>query len=194
MRIFIFISLLLIFTISCAQQAGTKYFFPEVGWTITVPADFKNMDSSANAALNAKGQKTIEESNNMKVDVSQTKTFFSAIKAPHNYYSATITAYDPAKDGDFNVAVQSLKEVTYKTFKSQMPDAKIDSSTSAATIDGLVFDKHLITITTDGKVLFNMVMLLKYYKGYDFTISYLYMDEGTKGEIESSLNNSKFAK
>jgi hypothetical protein len=185
---------LLILTVSCAQTVEKKHIYPEVGWTVTIPDDFKTMDSSDNAALNAKGQKAMEESNNLKVDMSQTKTFFSAIKAPHNYFSATITAYNPSKDGDFNIAIQNLKDLTYNTFKTQIPNSKIDSSSSQATIDGISFYKYLITVRTDSKDLFSMVILVKYYKDYDFTISYLYADESTKGEIESSLKDSKFAK
>jgi len=183
---------LFVFLISCAQQPASKFYFPEVGWKITLPDKFKLMDSSANAALNAKGQKEIEESNHMKVEDSQTKTFFSAIKQPRNYFSATITAYDPAKDGDFNATIESLKGLTYNTFKTQIHNSTVDSSSSHVAIDGIDFDKCQIAVQIDNKTLFNMVLLSKYYKGYEFSISYLYADEDTKKEIESSLNSSRF--
>jgi hypothetical protein len=194
MRTVIFIFSIFIFTISCAQQPDKKYFFQEVGWTVTIPAGFKIIDSATNAALNAKGEKEIEESNNMKIAKSETKTFFTATKEPHDYVGSTITAFDPKKDGDFSANIQNVKELTYKTFMTQMPNAKIDSSTTSATIDGLNFDKYRISVTMDGKVLVNMFLLSKYYKGYDFNITYVCFDDNSKDLVESSLNNSKFAK
>ncbi len=37
-----------------------------------------------------------------------------------------------------------------------------------------------------------MIILSKLYKGYDFGITYLYLDDETKMEIEKMLSESKF--
>jgi hypothetical protein len=74
-----------------------------------------------------------------------------------------------------------------------MPDAKLDSSSTKITIDGLEFDKFSVLIKVKDLTL-TVVLIGKLYKGYDFGISYLYMDEQTRDQIEASIRNSKFRK
>ena len=74
-----------------------------------------------------------------------------------------------------------------------MPNAKLDTSSRKINIDGLEFDKFNISIKIDELPL-TVVMIFKLYKGYDFGISYLYMDEETQKQIEASISSSKFRK
>ena len=184
------IALTLIAGCSSAQHPGKEYTIKEVGWTLTLPPEFAVIDSVNNADLNQRGKKMLEESNNVKADMSTTRTLITAMKG-NNYFNSTITPFDP-KDGDYSTTSQTVKEMIYKTFSDKMPDAKIDSSSTPATVGGLQFDKFHITITLHDKVLFNMFLLAKLYKGYDFGISYLYLDEVSKRQIESILNSSRF--
>lgn len=39
-----------------------------------------------------------------------------------------------------------------------------------------------------------MILLTKLYKGYDFGITYLYLDDKTKEQIDTMLHRSKFQK
>jgi len=194
MRIFIIIFTTLAFGPCFAQQADKKFTFKEVGWTFTLPSEFIIIDSADNAERNERGKKAMEEANDIKADISQTKTLISATKNTYNYFNSTITPFDTKKDGNYIEANQGVKDMVYNTFSVKMPDAKIDSSTTSITIDGLTFDKFKITITVNDKVLFNMILLTKFYKGFDFGISYLYLDEATKEQIETILGTSKFSK
>jgi hypothetical protein len=124
------------------------------------------------------------------VDASTTRTLINAQKG-HNTFNATITPFDPKTDGDFATATQATKDILYKTFLDQMPDSKLDSSTSSVTIDGLQFDQYHITVTLKQKT-FDMVLLSKLYKGYDFGITYLYLDETSKKKIDAILASSQF--
>ena len=176
----------------CLGQQGRRLTFKEVGWTITLPPDFDIIDSAGNEAMNSKGKKAMEESNDVKIDISEMKTLICALKNKYNYFNATITPYDVTKEGDYGEAGRAVKDMLYKTFADKMPDAVIDSSSSATTIDGLSFDKFRIVLKVDDKLLFNMILLSKLYKKFDFGISYLYLDEPTKLEMENILNTSKF--
>jgi hypothetical protein len=184
------ICLTLIVGCSSAQQAGNQYAFKEVGWSLTLPPQFSVIDSSKTAALNQRGKKLIEESNDIKADFSGTKTLITAMKG-NNYFNSTITPFGP-KDGDYNTSCKKVKDLIFNTFVNKIPNAKIDSSSTAETVGGLEFDKFHIVITMHDKVLFNMFLLSKLYKGFDFGISYLYLDEISKGQIESILNSSRF--
>jgi hypothetical protein len=175
------IALLLAAALSHAQTPATKYSFPQVGWTMFLPARTE------------KGKKTMEDANNIQADFSGLKTLISAMKNPTNYFSSTIQPYDPKKDGPYAKTNANVKGILYNTFKQKMPDGKIDTASSKLPIDGVTFERFYLRLTLNTKVLFNMVVLSRFYKGYDFGITYLYSDEGSKAELESILKTSKFA-
>jgi hypothetical protein len=127
MRTFIFFCALFAFNSSFAQQADRKYFFKEVGWALIIPADFKITDSTEDAAIGERGKKAIEETNDIKIDISQTKTLIGATKNTYNYFNCTITPFDLKTDGNYEATSQLVKDMLYKTFSEKMPEGKIDS-------------------------------------------------------------------
>jgi hypothetical protein len=143
--------------------------------------------------MNERGKKAMDEANNTNIDASTTKTLITAMKG-NNYFSSTLTPFDPKKDGDYAAANLQVKDMLFKTFSGKMPDATIDSSSTSVVLDGLQFDKFHIGIMMDHKTIFHMFLLTRLYRGYDFGISYLYIDDVTKGEIESILASSRFEK
>jgi hypothetical protein len=177
-----------------AQETGTKYFFKEIGWTITLPAEFKILDSSENAKKVERGVKMVEESNGITTGITKMKTLITATKDKYNYFNSTMTPFDSTGDESYDATTQIVKDMLYKTYFDKMAGAKIDSITTIDTIDGLSFDKFHVTITLKQNLILNTFMLSKYYKGYVFFISYLYLDEQTRELIESMLKNSTFNK
>lgn len=188
-------ALLLIITLLSAAQDTTKtYNFKEIGWTIKLPAGFKELTAAEDAAKNQRGKEMMEDVADAKMDISEMKTLFSATKNTHNYMNATITPFDPERDGDWDESVVAVKELLYRTFEEKMPQAKLDSVSSTVTIDGIKFDKFKVTVTIESKMAFNMFMLAKLYKGYNFGITYLCLDDKTQKDVEAVLNNSTFKK
>ncbi len=178
----------------CHAQQGRLFTFKEVGWTMTLPPDFELIDSVGNEKMKDRGKEAMEQSNDVTIDMSQTKTLISALKNKYNYFNSTITPYDVKKDGSYEEANRSVKDILYKTFADKMPDASIDSSSTTTIIDGISFEKFRIVLKVGDKLLFNMILLSKLYRNFDFGISYLYLDETTKQEMENILSTSKFRK
>lgn len=174
------------------QEKGKPYYFKQVGWSINLPSAFKILDSTAEAVVNEKGKKVIESTLDTEVDFSSTVTLFSATLDVYNYLNATITPYNPAVDGDWNEISELIKQTVVEAFAQNMKDVSLDSSSSKVSIDGLAFDKFEVTARIDRKVIFTTVILSKLYNGYDFGISYLYMDDKTKKIIQDTLDGSKF--
>ena len=194
MRILIIILAILVFKSSFSQDTAKKYTFKEVGWTIVLPLDFTTIDSLDDANRNERGKKSMEDVNGITADISQTKTLISATKNTYNYFNSTVTPFDPLTDGNYEASVKYIKDIVYKTYFDKMKDAKIDSSTSIVTIDGLSFDQFQVTVHVKDKLLFDAFLLTKLYKGYSLGISYLCLDLATKQQIESMLRTSKFDK
>lgn len=189
-----FLIFFLAYTSCFAQQNEKKFFFKDVGWTINLPGSFVVIDSIDDARRNQNGLKAIEESNNIKADISETITLISATRNTYNYFNSTITPFDIAKDGSWESATQTVKDIVYKTFSDKMPDAKIDSSSGSMLIDGLRFDAYKITVKINDKTLFTSFLLSRLYRGYDFGISYVYIDEETRQLVEKMLSSATFGK
>lgn len=193
MRIISFLVLLTLSIPALAQDSTKRYTFKEIGWTITLPDDFTELDSAANNKNIERGKKAFEESNDLITDISELKTLFSATKNKYQYISATLTPFDPKKDGDYLKVNKDIKDITYNTFRVQSPDAVLDTFSKKMIIDGLEFEKFSITIKIKDLTL-TLVLVSKLYKGYDFGISYLYIDDKTRQQIEASINSSKFSR
>jgi hypothetical protein len=176
------------------QDKDRQFYFKEVGWAVALPAAFKVLDSAAEAAMNEKGKQVLESAVDGEVDLSSTITLFSATLDIYNYFNATLTPFDPDADGDWSENNAFVKKAVMEAFAQNIKDAKLDSSSSKTTIDGLSFDKFEVTASIGGKTLFTTVILSKFYKGYDFGISYLYMDEKTGKIIMDILSGSTFKK
>jgi hypothetical protein len=191
----LFTFILVIVAVWGSAQDSTKTFtFKEVGWTVKLPPGFKLMSAAEDAAKNQRGKELMEDVAKTAFDVSELRTLFSATKNTHNYINSTLTPYNPEVDGDWKEATGYVKEILYQTFKEKMPDAVVDTASSFMFIDGIRFDKFRVTIIIDKKVAFNSYLLSKFYKGYDFGISYLALDDKTLRDIEDTLYRSKFKK
>lgn len=176
-----------------AQLPDTLLKFKEVGWTIRLPRTFVLVSDKENEELTQNGLSAIEKSNDVKVDMEGLKTLLSASKGEFNYISATIQPFSE-EDGDYVEVNEGVKEMLYKTFADQMVGGKIDTSSTTQTIDGISFSRFNADVSMEGKKVMTMVMLFRLHKGFDFGITYVYVDDKAKNEIETMLRNSKFEK
>jgi hypothetical protein len=192
MKASIFILTIFISSSSFSQNSKKNVTFEQVGWTLALPQDFQIIDSSESARKTARGLKAIEEANDLKLDVSSTKTLFVG-KINGSYFDATLTPFDTSNE-DYIATSAYSREMLFKTFESKMPGTTVDSLLTNFLIDGLEFYKFQITVLMDRKVLMTMVLLGRHCQGYNINISYLYRDQPTKEEIELCLRDSKFKK
>jgi hypothetical protein len=185
------IAFLLLIACNFPSKEGKIYTFKEVGWTMILPSQFKVLDTTRVKQLNEKGKDLMEKSAGTPVDISSTHTLITAKKGMQ-YFTATITPFDPRKDGEYAAANKSVKDLVYKTFSDQMPDATLDTASDGVKVSGLDFDRYRLSVALKGKPLFTMFLLSRLYKGYDFGMNYLYTDELSKAQLESILTSSKF--
>lgn len=190
-RVMVIIFLLLQFQTGFSQDSTSKIFINEVDWSIAIPENFEIVDDSVQNNFNKKGAKLIGEANKVAINISTTKTLFSVHNGRNMLY-ATITPFSEKKDGSYSNSNRSVKEMLYKTFLEKIPNAQVDSSTSTVTIDNLAFEKFTIKITVNHTPLINMCMIYRLRKGYDFSISYLYMNDWAKKAMEKVIFESKF--
>ena len=187
MRLIILTLILTITLLSGRGQVTSKqdhqFQFPQVGWKIKVPSDFTIMDSAQVAVMD-----------NTANDSGTSKTLISFSKGQYNFFSSTITPFDPARDGDWNGVNSKLKNVILETLRTQAAAIKIDTSSSVETIDGLEFHKFQIVTTYQSKLVMHTLRYRRLHKGFDYGINISYTDENVGNELQSILASSKFDK
>jgi hypothetical protein len=114
-------------------------------------------------------------------------------KETFNTFYSTIEPLNIQPD-QFDSVVNHVKDVLYNTFVKQIPNAKMDSSSSGSDVNGLSFDKFVVVIAINNSLTMHMVLLSKFYKGYDFGICYISVNDKIKAQIESSIASSTFDK
>ncbi len=195
MRLLIALLICLPFNELYSQDATRMFYFESVNWELTMPGDFKLNDSAKNVEMQDRGVQFMEKANDIEVgDLSDLITLVSAYKGRFEYFNSTIRKFDRATEGDYDSLGGVVNKVIYNTFLKKLSDAIIDTSSTKMSVDGLVFRKFQLSIIIRQKELFTMVILSKLYKGFDFGITYLYMNAETKNEIENMLKHSKFKK
>lgn len=193
MRRFSLLSSILLLAISFKAQAQSREFkFPEIGWTINVPSDITVLDSAKEEALSERGKEAIEKTFDTTVDISDTKILISLTKGLYNYFSTTITPLDTVKDGPWIESIPILKHGILETFMSQMPDMKIDTSSSVEKIKGLDFQVFHLILTYPNGMVMHCFIYDAMLKGYDFGVSISYTDEKIGGQLKEILTSSKF--
>jgi hypothetical protein len=184
MRLIILTLILTITLLSVKSQVkqSHQFQFLQVGWKIKVPPEFTIMDSAQVAAMGDNGA------------FGTTKTLISFSKGQYNFFSSTITPFDPQRDGDWNEVNSKLKNVILETIRTEASVIKIDTSSSVETIDGLEFHKFQIITTYQSKLVMNTLRYRRLYKGFDYGINISYTDENVGKELELILASSKFDK
>ena len=179
---------------SCIQPTvGQTFTFTDIGWTINLPEGFKLLDSSAVAFRIANGKQLVKQPNTINFDSSKRKLLIVAKKGSNSFMSSV----NPYGDGEHDIWLSSnnqTRQLLFQALSKNVPSAKFDSSSSMEIIDSLVFRKFKMTGTENGKVVYNSIMLSKFYKGYDFEMNYVFGDEKIGLEIEEMLKHSHFTK
>lgn len=191
-RSLIFPLLFLISSTSFSQQESYDYFFQEVGWTITLPYDFTLLDLNDYSVNMQEDPSYGEEDDDLSTDMLATQTMFIAIKDRFNHFNITISPFDPEEDGSWEKFNQQVKDQAYKTMVKIIGSQDIDTTSKIEYIDGLPFEKFHISATINGDQKLEMFLLSRWYKGFDFSIASLCVNDETRKQIELMLKSSRF--
>jgi len=181
----------LIFFCSCSER-HVEYVLSDIALKLEIPASFKVLNAEQADDLNKKGLKILEDVNHKPIDASQTKTLITAGKNELNYFTVTIIPYDLHTGGSFMENVRQVDNLLYTTLRNKIPDATIDTVKSKKNIGGLEFKEFHMIVQIKGKITMHLFLLSRYYQGYHMGISYSYIDDITRKQMESILESCKF--
>lgn len=180
---------------SCNGQSSPKkeIFNKDFNWTITIPENFENVSAEDWTKMQNKGADAIEKTFDGEV-INQAKTIFVFKSDQLNYFESNYQPFDIATDGNYLESCKNVNDVLYETFKTQMPNVKIDSTKSVEKIDNLEFQAFKMKIEYPNKMVLNVIMYSRLFEKKEFTVNIMYVDN-KKGEMMTEAwKNSKFSK
>jgi hypothetical protein len=194
MKHIVIFSLILVF-FSCKESKKTKdYNFKEIGWTISVPLDFSILTSAESGQIRKAATQAVKEAYDSTYYDNTAKTLLSFKKDETNYFSAGIVPFHEPQDGEWFQSNRNKKELILDTYKSQNPEAKIDTSSTLELIDGLTFECFEVKMAFPDKLILTSRIYSRLINGFNFTISMAFIDETIGKELKSISLSSKFEK
>lgn len=194
-RLIYFIVFFTITLQSCNGQSASKQeiYNQEFNWTITIPENFQNVSSEEWAKLQNKGAEAIEKTFDEEV-INQSKTIFVFKSDQFNYFESNYQPFDSSIDGDYLESCKNVNNVLYETFKTQMPNIKIDTTKTVEKIDNLEFQTFKMKIEYPNKMVLNVLMYSRLFDKKEFTVNIMYVDN-KKGQLMiEAWEKSKFTK
>lgn len=180
---------------SCNGQTSPsrEIYNKEFNWTITIPENFENVSSEQWAKMQNKGADAIEKTYDNKV-VNQTKVLFVFKSDQMNYFESNYQPFDTATDGNYLESCKNVNDMLYETFKTQLPDIKIDTTRTVNKIDNLEFQTFKMRVEYPNRMVLNVMMFSRLFDKKELSVNIMYVDK-KKGELMlNSWAKSKFTK
>jgi len=168
------------------------YSSAEIGWTITIPENWKIISRAQSDKFEQKGLDVMEEMVDGEIDTSGLKNLLGFQKNQFNIFQSTSEPFELEYPGEWEENNALLKEFLYQTYANQ--GIKVDSSeTTIIKIDGLDFHSYkFIIYNPQGEVILNQLLYGRWVNGLDFGVNINYNNEADKKEMLDAWLQSKF--
>jgi hypothetical protein len=192
--IYLFLCLPILFQFCAGQTTPKKEFYSkDFNWRITIPENFVAVDSAEQVRMQNKGAAVIEKTMDTEVE-NHARILFSFRSDKMNYFECNYQPFDPVLDGDFLETWQSINNVLYETFITQMPGIKIDTTRAVEQIDNLTFQTFKANIQYPNKIVLHMMMYSRLFDKKEFTVNIMYVDEAKGEKLLNAWKHSTFGK
>jgi hypothetical protein len=186
---------LAIFMQSCNKQvvSSKEIYNKEFKWKIVIPESFENVSVQEWAKIQNKGANAIEKTYDTEV-TNQAKTIFVFKSDQMNYFESNYQPFDTAVDGSYSEYCLEITNMLYETFKTQMPNMKIDTVRTTEKIDGLAFKKFEVKLEFPDKKELHALMFSRLFGKRELSVNIMYVDKEKGKKMLESWTQSKFNK
>lgn len=127
-----------------AKETETVLYNKEFDWMIAIPAGFDSMTKEEVRIMQGRGVKAMEDT--YDIDIEQKGgTIFAYKNGLTNLFHSNWQPFDSA-DGNYEDGYRAVNNMIYRTFETQIPGAKLDSSSSTEKISGMEFKVFKVEI------------------------------------------------
>lgn len=174
------------------KTEGQKIHSKEFDWTVTIPEGFETVTPEDWAKMQNRGNEAIEKTYGEKIE-NNSKTIFVFKSDKLNYFESNYQPFDSSAFTSYLESFRTVNNLLYGTFEAQMPDAKLDSTSSSEVIDGLTFQTFRVNITMpDNKMVMEFLMYCRLFGTKEFTVNIMTVDKEKQKILLEAWKNSKF--
>ena len=188
---FIFTAFFLLLTITTFAQQNNEYSNKKIGWKISFPESFKDMN------LNKKPVQVVVAKNETSKSRKSTVTKYTdEIKYQGSKFTLFIASIEDEQEKiDLQKKAEAQNNSLVNALKESMSQAKFDTKYSTEKIDNVDFYKSELTMDLGNNVSQHFITYFTTRKDYyvNFSIAYANENEETT-EIITAFKNSKFTK
>lgn len=160
-------------------------------WSITIPEGFDTLTAKEWERIQGKGAEVIKKAYGVEIkDRPQTIFVFRSNKL--NSFEANWEPFDTVTDGNFDELAQLTNEMIYGAFEAQMPDAKLDSSSSTETISGLKFRVFSVNIRMPNKTILECIHYTRLFGNRTLSVNITSLEKKKKEAMLKAWRSSKF--
>ena len=163
----------------------------QFGWTITIPKNFRLLDDNEWGEIEKKGEAAIEKTFDAEL-INEAKTIFAYKNGQLNTLESNWQPFDMEIDGDYISSCYEVNGMVFQTMEAQIPNVKIDSSSSIQKIDGLDFHRFDMKIDLPNGIKMTTVGLNRLFGKKDLTINITYVEKKVGDILLASVLKSKF--
>lgn len=191
-----YILILLVATTNICNSQTSKsntIYSKEFKWTIDIPEGFEKVSAEEWRKTEDKGAEALEKTLGQEI-VDRAKTIFVFKSGKVNSFESNYQPYDEAKDGNYLESCKEVNDVLFETFKNQIPNKKIERSSSTEKIDGLVFQTFKVKILLSNEMELISIMYSRLFGKKELTVNFTYVDKAIGEKMLEAFRNSKFKK
>lgn len=190
--------MLITFTFTCSSlfgQTNTIFILKDIGWTISLPSDFKLDDSTLIVKRTQEGTVILQNESHLTLNKATAINLISASKDKFNHFNVTLSKSTAPSEHYWDSVNNNVLKIFYNAMVKQAPpEAKVDSSRKFEMIDSIRFKSFKMDIKINTTLTIHNFIITRLYKGSTLFINYTFTDESAGEEIRKMLNESKFSK
>jgi len=163
----------------------------EFNWQIEIPQGFESVPPDQWKIMQNRGAEAIEKTYDTEVE-NNSKTIFVFKSDQFNYFESNYQSFDTTKHGNYLESFRTVNGILYGTFEAQMPNAKLDSTSSQEIIDGKLFQTFYVTILIPDKITIECILYSRLFGNREFTVNIMTVDKEKQRILLKAWRNSKF--
>ena len=194
MRNFYLAIFIILFVVSCKgkfEAPERKIYNKDFKWSIIIPENFEVIDEEESKKLDQKGTEAIEKTYGENI-TDNTTQIFNFKKDNFNIFEAKRQTYDETEN--YSETNKEIGKILYTTFKTQMPEAKIDTISGFEKIDNLEFNVFKVEIIYPNKMKMTATMYSRLFGNEELAVNITYLDSTLGHSMLTAWKNSKFDK
>lgn len=179
---------------SCKSQQDakkTEIFIKEFNWTITKPVNFDTVSAEEQKRLEKKGTEAIENTYHEKIE-NAAKNILFLKNDQFNYFESNYQPFDSIESGNYIENFRSVNDLLYGAFEVQMPNAKLDSTSSTEIISGLTFQTFNVKISLPDNKIMDFWMYSRLFGSREFSVNIITADKEKQNVLLEAWRSSKF--